>query len=178
MRFGIFLIFVAVPLIELALLIKIGTEIGFWPTIALVVLTAIVGATVLRQQSLKAMMRLTEALERGEAPVDAVVDGAFLIISGAFLLTPGILTDTVGFALLIPAVRRWLAAWGLKKLLKTGNIHVKTYGGRTGHNPRSAAPPDDRPGAQPYKGADDGPIIEGEYERLDETGGNGAKPRR
>ena len=169
MRLGFLLLFIAVPLVELALLIKIGQEIGFWPTIAIVILTAVIGTTVLRRQGLQTMHRLNQSMTRGEPPVEPVIDGVFLLIAGGFLLTPGILTDAVGFAFLIPPVRRHVAKWGLKRLLKSGSVNITTFSASMG--------PDDRDHdgvhrPQQPRHNDDGPIIDGDFERIDDK-----KPR-
>lgn len=113
MRFVLILVFIAVPLLEIALLIKAGDSFGFWPTFALVVFTAILGATMLRLQGMSVLARAAQTLRAGGMPIDSVADGVFLLLAGAFLLTPGLLTDTVGLAFLIPSVRLWLG----KKLL-------------------------------------------------------------
>lgn len=177
MRLGILLLFIAVPLIELALLIKIGEQIGVIATIGLVIITAVVGTWVLQQQGLRTMYRLQESMARGEPPIEPVVDGMFLLMAGGFLLTPGILTDAVGFLLLVPAVRRTIAKWGLAKLLTAGKVHVTTFGtggdggarhaetdGHTAHH--GARKPSPNP-ATSKKG--DGPVIDGEFERIDEN---------
>lgn len=176
MGLGILLLFIAVPLIELALLIKLGAWVGILPTVALVIVTAVIGTVVLRQQGLQTMMRLNEMIARGEPPIAPVAEGAILLLAGAFLLTPGILTDTVGFLLLIPAIRRAVASWGLTRLLRSGSIRVTTFGRRPGdRDPRRpgsdehGAPRHDRPG----------PVIDGEYERLDERDRKpGSGPRK
>lgn len=178
MRLGMFLIFILVPLVELALLIKLGSVMGFWPTFAIVILTAVIGTSVLRQQGFRTMVRLNEAMARGEPPVKPVIDGAFILLAGAFLLTPGLITDTVGLLLLIPAVRNFVGAWSLKHLLARGGLSATGFGWSTTGDTKSrtraerpegpstqSGPGPDKPRGQPG----DGPIIEGEFERLDDT---------
>jgi len=87
MRLGFLLIFIAVPLLELALLIKLGGWIGIWPTLGLIVLTAVVGTALLRQQGLQTLNKLMSSVQEGEAPLLPMVEGALLLISGAFLLS-------------------------------------------------------------------------------------------
>jgi len=101
------LLFILVPLVELILLIQIGQVVGLWPTIALVVLTGAVGAALARSQGLRTLWAFQEATARGELPADAIQDGLAILVGGAFLLTPGLLTDLVGFGLLLPPTRRW-----------------------------------------------------------------------
>lgn len=167
MRLGFLALFIAVPLIELALLIKIGALIGVWPTIGLVILTAVVGTTVLRHQGLQTLQRLNEATQRGEPPVGPVVDGVFLLMAGGFLLTPGILTDAVGFALLVPPVRRFIARWAARQLFQHGTVEIRTFGMGRGSNDNGRPEPHQRPQGRPPH-ATDGPIIEGDFERKDD----------
>lgn len=108
MPIALLTVFIAVPLLEIALLIKAGDSFGFWPTITLVILTAVLGTVMLRLQGVSVMMRASDALKRGRVPVESVADGVFLLVAGAFLLTPGLLTDGIGLALLVPTVRRWI----------------------------------------------------------------------
>lgn len=113
-------LFLLVPLLEIYLLIKIGGEIGAWPTVALVVATAVIGAALLRWQGISTLMRVRQSLDRGELPALAMLEGLLLLIAGALLLTPGFFTDTVGFLLLVPPLRRKL----LLALLSAGMVHV------------------------------------------------------
>ena len=101
-------IFIAIPLIEIALFIQVGGAIGLWATLAIVVVTAIVGTTLMRQQGIAEFGRLQGAMRGLEDPTEPLVHGAMILFSGALLLTPGFFTDAVGFALLAPPVRRWL----------------------------------------------------------------------
>lgn len=101
----LFVLFVAVPLIEIALFIQVGGAIGLWPTLAVVVLTALLGTTLVRSQGLQAMNDLRGSFSELRDPSEALAHGAMILFSGALLLTPGFFTDAVGFALLIPPVR-------------------------------------------------------------------------
>jgi UPF0716 protein FxsA len=100
------LLFIVVPVLELALLIRIGQVVGFWPTIGLVVLTGASGAWLARLEGLRTLWKLRDELANGRIPGQAILDGVAILIGGAFLLTPGILTDFVGFSLLLPWSRR------------------------------------------------------------------------
>ncbi|MDU8910918.1 FxsA family protein [Aestuariicoccus sp. MJ-SS9] len=101
----LFVAFLAVPLIEIALFIQVGGLIGLWPTLAIVVLTAILGTWLVRSQGLMAINRLRGTFERLDDPTEPLAHGAMILIAGALLLTPGFFTDAVGFALLTPPVR-------------------------------------------------------------------------
>ncbi|MCF7984360.1 MAG: FxsA family protein [Thiohalocapsa sp.] len=102
------LLFVAAPLIELYFLIQVGSVIGALPTIALSVLTAVIGGALVRLQGVAVLMRVREMLERDEMPALEMLDGAVLLVCGFALLLPGFVTDAVGFLLLIPPLRHWL----------------------------------------------------------------------
>lgn len=137
MRFILFILFIAMPFIELALLIHLGQQLGFWPTIGIVIATAITGAYVLQAQGIQTLQRVSQSMASGEPPIMPVVDGFFLAISGAFLLTPGVVTDAIGLLLLVPPVRHAIARWGFKRVAKSASIKVHTY--RSGPHPDEAA---------------------------------------
>ena len=104
----VFILFLVVPFVEIYLLVEIGARIGAPWTILLVVLTAIVGAWLVRVQGLATWRRFQASLSRNELPATALVEGLCLLIAGALLLTPGFFTDAVGFACLIPPLRHTL----------------------------------------------------------------------
>lgn len=99
-------LFLAVPLIEIALFIQIGGLIGLWPTLAVVVLTAFVGTWLVRSQGLAELDRLRRSFSDLRDPSEPLAHGAMILFAGALLLTPGFFTDAVGLALLTPPVRR------------------------------------------------------------------------
>ena len=103
------LLFIIAPIVELWLLIKIGGMIGIIPTIALVLLTAVIGSQLVRRQGLSVMQRIRESQRRGEAPALPVLNGAALLLAGFMLLTPGFISDALGFVLLIPKLRERIA---------------------------------------------------------------------
>lgn len=105
------MLFIAVPALEIYLLIAVGTEIGALPTLGVIVATGICGAALARHQGLAAMRQLSRALAGGPSIGRAVVEAALVLVAGVLLLTPGFVTDGVGFALLLPPVRRVVAGW-------------------------------------------------------------------
>ncbi len=109
------ILFIVVPLIELALLVKIGEIIGFWPTIALVVVTGIIGAGLAKTQGLRVFIKIRNELNAGRLPAAEMLDGLLILVGGLVLLTPGLLTDLLGFALMVPAVRAFLRKYLRKK---------------------------------------------------------------
>jgi UPF0716 protein FxsA len=102
------LLFIAVPAAELALLIEIGGRIGTPATLALIVVTGILGASLARQQGLAVLGELQVRLQKGELPASTLVDGLLVLLAAALLVTPGVLTDAVGFLCLAPSFRGWL----------------------------------------------------------------------
>ncbi len=118
------LIFVGVPILEIAVFIQAGDIFGLWPTLAAVVVTAVVGAALLRAQGLAALGRARRQLDRGQIPIAEVITGVCLLVGGALLLTPGFVTDTVGFLLLIPPVRQFIGRWAMGALVRSPNSRV------------------------------------------------------
>lgn len=104
--FTLFLMLTIIPVVELMLLLKLSEVISVPSTIGLVILTGIVGAALARVQGLQTLWTLQNDLRQGKAPTDAIADGVMILIAGALLVTPGIMTDAVGFSLLVPPIRR------------------------------------------------------------------------
>lgn len=123
----LFLLFTIVPAIELYLLIQIGAHLGPLVTFALVVATGAIGASLARAEGVRVVREWQQALARGEVPQDGVVSSALVLLGGVFLITPGVLTDCVGLALLIPAVRRPVARMLMRQVersIAAGKLHV------------------------------------------------------
>lgn len=143
----LFLAFLMVPLIEIGLFIQIGGAIGLWPTLAVVVITAMVGTYLVKSQGRQAMAQLTGAFNELRDPSEPLAEGAMILFAGALLLTPGFFTDAVGFALLMPPVRKALYRYIAARVKVQGfAAHSQTTYSR-------------HPGA--YPGGDD--IIDGEF---------------
>jgi len=105
------ILFVTVPLVELALLIKVGQHIGVMNTILIVALTGIAGAMLARREGLKALYGIQRDLEMSILPSERLLDGFLIFIGGVLLLTPGLVTDLIGFLLLMPASRKLAKTW-------------------------------------------------------------------
>ncbi|NOE33731.1 MULTISPECIES: FxsA family protein [unclassified Ruegeria] len=101
----LFLAFLLVPIIEIALFIQVGGLIGLWPTLSIVVLTAVLGTVLVRTQGRMALGNLQRSFAELDDPTEPLAHGAMILLSGALLLTPGFFTDAIGFALLVPGVR-------------------------------------------------------------------------
>jgi UPF0716 protein FxsA len=112
----LFVAFLLVPLIEIGLFIQVGGAIGLWPTLGIVVLTAIIGTYLVRSQGLAAMNSLRGSFSRLEDPSEPLAHGAMILLAGALLLTPGFFTDSVGFALLVPPVRMAVIGYLRKRI--------------------------------------------------------------
>ncbi len=120
-------LFIVLPVVELAILIETGRRIGALATLALIVATGALGACLARSQGLAVLRQMRTETEAGRLPAEPLVDGVIILLAGAVLLTPGILTDIVGFVCLVPAFRRFLKAmlWRkLKRLVKQNQFQA------------------------------------------------------
>ncbi len=140
------LLFILAPVAEIWLMIDIGSVIGAGWTVLAIITTAIIGATLVRYQGIGVYTRMNQSASRGELPAMEMIEGLALFISGILLLTPGFITDTVGFLILIPPLRRWFALNMLKRFFIIPNAANPTSG--------------DDPSADPK-------TIEGEFRRID-----------
>jgi UPF0716 protein FxsA len=157
----LFLLFLSVPLIEIALFIQVGGAIGLWPTLAIVVLTAIIGTSLMRRQGALALTQLRTSFQELRDPAEPLAHGAMILFAGALLLTPGFFTDAVGFALLVPSVRSAAYRWLSRRVV----VQTVTYGsGRQGDR-RPHRPFDDG-------GDDGGDVIDGDFREVE------TEPRR
>ncbi len=116
-------LFIAVPVIEIALFIQVGGVLGVWPTIALVLLTAIVGASLVRSQGLQTLLTVQQRLAQGQLPAQQILEGVMLAVAGVLLLTPGFFTDILGMLVLLPAPRAYFAKQLMSRVV-VGNIHA------------------------------------------------------
>lgn len=147
------LLFIAIPLIEIALFIQVGSILGLGWTLLIVVITAVLGTALLRRQGRGVLMQLQRSLGELNDPTEPLAHGAMIILAGALLLTPGFFTDTVGFLLMVPKVREAAFRWIRQRMVVTSSTSFRG----TVHRDRSTSR---------------GPVIDGEYEEID------AEPRR
>ena len=158
------ILFLIVPIIEIYLLIEVGGLIGVLPTIGLVVLTAVIGASLLRSQGSETYLRFNRALSEGRMPANEILEGVALLIGGALLLTPGFFTDAIGFICLLPFTRRPLVKFIINKFNPLANAGGSPFvssnlGGAQSGSVRR--PPSETP--------KNGDVIEGEVmDRSDE----------
>ncbi len=119
-----FLIFIIVPIIELALFASVSEHIGIWTTVSLAFLTAIIGGGLVRHQGLQTLFSMRGSMDQGQMPLNDIFNGFCIVAAGALLITPGFLTDSIGFTLLIPPVRKVLR----NIIRKHADISPNTYG--------------------------------------------------
>lgn len=112
----LFAVFIITPLLEIAILLYVGEIIGLFPTLFIIIMTAAAGTFLLRLQGLAILFRLKQSIDRLEPPLKEVFDGACLLIAGLTLLTPGFVTDCIGFLLFIPKIREYLRVFLIKQL--------------------------------------------------------------
>ncbi len=145
----LFLLFLLVPLIEIALFIQVGGLIGLWATLGIVILTALAGTFLIRSQGNAVMMQLRGSMESLQDPTEPLAHGAMVLFAGALLLTPGFFTDVVGLSLMIPGVRGRVFRFIRKRI----SVTKFTYG-------------DGAPDA-----SQDPTVIDGEFQDLDGSKG-------
>lgn len=147
------LLFFTIPLVEIYLLIQVGSVIGAWPTIFAVVFTAVLGVWLLRIQGFSTLRRVQQTSAQGGIPAIELLEGAMLLVAGALLLTPGFFTDAIGFFCLIPPLRRTMAVWFFQRIFH----FPKSPGpGKGGYSDNHSSRHRHRP-----------TVIEGEYRRDD-----------
>lgn len=130
------LLFIVVPAIELILLIEIGQLIGTLPTIGLIIFTGVLGAFLAKRQGVQVLARMRTEMQSGRLPADAIFDGVIVLVAAAFLMTPGILTDTVGFLCLVPATRRVIKrviGSRMERAVRQGQIYTTSYRASQNH---------------------------------------------
>lgn len=171
----LFLAFTVVPFVELYLLLFIGREIGFWPTMASVLVTGLVGAMLARKEGLRVLRRWQESLAQGRMPEEGLLGGVLVLVGGVLLVAPGVLTDVTGLLLLFPPTRKVVAALVRRRLerrMAAGTLRVTTFqsgpfpGGPFGTPPREA-PFADRP-SQPRMERRLGDEVDAEFTEEDE----------
>ena len=161
------LLFIFVPIIEIGLFIQVGGFLGLWPTIALVLITAFVGASLVRSQGIQTLMSVQGRLQQGEMPAQQILEGVMLAVAGVLLLTPGFMTDALGMLVLLPAPRAIIAKKMMEKRVVTnmsGGFHAGGQAG-FGQSPFGQDPFNRDPSDQ----SKDGNTFEGQFEKKDDN---------
>lgn len=144
-------LFIIIPIIEIFLFMRIGALIGIAPTLGMIVLTAVIGVSMLKMQGLSTLQRAQNNLQENKLPATELVEGIILLLCGALLLTPGFFTDTVGFLMLVPNIRRAAA----KTIIKKGKFQFMNGSGFSGFSTdQERQSPND---------SQDGDVIDGEF---------------
>lgn len=133
------LLFTLVPVLELYLLIQLGRATSPEAVIALVLLTGLLGAALAKHQGLGLLRRMQADLSEGRLPAEGLLDGLLILVGGAFLITPGVVTDALGFGMLVPWTRRWfkaLAKAWLRRRIEAGSAQVY-WSSRAHHDPHA-----------------------------------------
>ena len=159
MGYFLFTIFIGVPILEISVFISVGEEIGLNWTLAIIILTALTGTLIIKRQGLKTLLRLQHQLAQGQFPLTEVFDGFFLLLAGALLLTPGFVTDGLGFLLLTSPLRNLLRA-------SIGRL-VAARGHPYGPGTKNMGDFNE-PFSNDVEGDVPGPIIDGEFKDLTE----------
>lgn len=170
LRLIVALVLLALPLLEIAVLIKAGQAFGFWPVVLTVIASGFLGAKVIQTQGMATFRRISDALEAGREPHRELADGALRLFAGLMLLLPGLLTDTVGLLLMVPPFRALIANVFFARAVRFGSSVRRTT--------RHRWPAEDRgpqrdgtprhPERHDRPPVGEGQIIEGEFERIDE----------
>jgi UPF0716 protein FxsA len=166
----LFILFIALPIIEIMVLLEVGSLLGFWATLALVILTAWAGAKMVREQGISTLNNLQAKMAQGELPSDDIIAGLMILVSGALMLTPGFITDAFGLFLLWPKGRQILAKLVKEKVLVSrlqqggGQFHFhsgfhssqQSYTGNVFEHEADPQPKEQAPKVE---------ILEGDYQR-------------
>jgi UPF0716 protein FxsA len=157
----LFLLFIIIPIIEITVLINVGDAIGAWNTVGLVLLSAFIGVNMLRYQGLSTLARAQQRANQGEMPGQEMVEGIVLAVGGALLVTPGFVTDVIGFSCLLPFTRKAFAS----RLMSQFTVIASQQHGASGfYSAQNFHKPDPSNSSSPHVSGD---VIDGEYERKD-----------
>ncbi|WP_100657899.1 FxsA family protein [Alteromonas flava] len=153
----LFLLFAIMPIVEIALLIQVGEVIGGWNTVAIVIVTAFVGAYLVKREGLSTLQQAQTKMQQGTLPGDELAQGLLLVIAGVLLVTPGFVTDIIGLLFTLPPTRKLFARALLHRMANSQRVHTHVFtqtgfhsSGQDGYTRRSNAEQSD--------------IIEGEYQ--------------
>ncbi|KLV06586.1 exclusion suppressor FxsA [Photobacterium aquae] len=165
--------FIVVPIVEIALFIQVGGFLGLWPTVGLVLVTAVVGASLVRSQGIATLLSVQNRLQQGELPAQQIVEGVMLAVAGVLLLTPGFMTDAMGMAVLLPAPRAWLAKQLMSRVkvqgMASGNGFSAGFGNQQGFGGQEPYDSDPFRHSGHDNGKDHGgDVFDGEFERKDD----------
>jgi UPF0716 protein FxsA len=165
----LFVLFIIIPVIEIFVLMQVGAVLGVWPTIAMVIFTAWLGAKYVRQQGISTLNSVQTKMAEGQMPSDEIVTGLLLLVAGMFLVTPGFVTDFLGLSLLIPAVRHAIVG-SVKAHLVTGAAsrqHFEFHGQGNVYEQEASSAQPEHPFQEQIQPPHKGQTLDGEFERKD-----------
>ncbi len=128
--FHLFLLFAIIPMVELAILIRVGSYLGFFNTITIVILTAVIGAYMVKMEGIGVLSRIQQSMQGGVFPEDVLVNGMLILVAGALLLTPGFFTDIIGFLMVFPFTRNYIREFVMryiKNKMPPGDIEITDF---------------------------------------------------
>ena len=165
----LFIFFIIIPIIEITVLMQVGAVLGVWPTIAIVILTAWLGAKYVRQQGIATLNSVQTKMAQGQMPSDEIVTGLMLLVAGVLLVTPGFVTDFLGLSLLIPGVRHAIVG-SVKSHITTNSASQQSFQFHS-HTPGQSqddfSAHQDSPFQDHIQSPHKGQTLDGEYERKD-----------
>lgn len=156
MFFKLFILFAIMPIVEISLLLHVGDIIGGWNTLAIVIITAFIGATLVRQQGTQTFVQAQHKMHQGQLPGQELAEGLLLLIAGVLLVTPGFITDIIGLLFTLPVTRPIIASYLVKNFFNKMTVNANqsfTYTYHSEHHRSNSQSQED--------------IIEGEFRRTD-----------
>jgi UPF0716 protein FxsA len=175
----LFLFFVVLPIAEIAVFIEAAHTIGIWPTILLTLGSAFLGSFLMRTQGTATLNRFLQSAERGELPIEPVIDGMGILTAGVLLATPGFVTDAMGLLLFVPPLRRTFMKAMFMRFIRGAHVHFRVYsdGRNTGGTPHRGPA---RPNPQDAKLHKSDNVVDAEFETIDppreKKNGDGSTP--
>ena len=167
----LFVLFIIIPIIEIFVLMQVGAILGVWPTIAMVIFTAWLGAKYVRQQGISTLNSVQTKMAEGQMPSDEIVTALMLLVAGVLLVTPGFVTDFLGLSLLIPAVRHTIASSVMSHISSNNTsqqgfqFHSHSHGQNQNQDDLSKQP--ESPFQENIQSPHKGQTLDGEFERKD-----------
>lgn len=174
----LFIFFVVIPIAEIAVFIEAAHMIGIWSTILITLGTAFLGSFLVRKQGLATLNHFVQNAERGELPLEPVIDGMGILVAGVLLATPGFVTDTMGLLLFIPPLRRTFIKALFVRFLRGAHVHFRVYGSErgpdSGPRPGPSRPNPSRPNPRGGRLHKTDNVVDADFETIDPPRGDGS----
>ncbi|TWX69293.1 FxsA family protein [Colwellia sp. C1TZA3] len=167
----LFILFIIIPIIEIFVLMQVGAILGVWPTIAMVIFTAWLGAKYVRQQGISTLNSVQTKMAQGQMPSDEIVTALMLLVAGILLVTPGFVTDFLGLSLLIPAVRHTITGSVMSHLSSKNSgqhgFQFHSHGAKQSQHQGDFSEQPESPSQENIQSPSKGQTLDGEFERKD-----------